>query len=134
MHFERIYLLGTSLYASFSFFQQHPNLMFWKPQQSSRLEKSSPWKNRSKFTVPAETKVPSVRAREVERKRQGYLYGPSLIGNTSYFPMGFMGDAMVQQHVDEWLQDAAWVTGVVEEEAEFALAALNMAGSILRLK
>ena len=44
-----------------------------------------------------------------------------------------MGDAMVQQHIDEWLQDASWMNSVVEEEAKSAAKALSKAGDILRL-
>lgn len=78
------------------------------------------------FAVPNSNDVLSFsRAYEVEEKRQGYLYGPSLLGNTSYFPVGILGDAMVQQHIQQWQESAAWVTNAVEEEMNIATAALE---------
>ena len=36
---------------------------------------------------------------------------------------------MVQQHVDSWLQDAAWVNRAVDEEASAAAAAVKEVSS-----
>ena len=80
---------------------------------------------KTKFALPSEDSNPLERAHQIELKRQGYVYGPSLLGNTSYFPTGSLGDAMVQQHVDQWLSDAYWLTTAVEDEFKSASRALN---------
>ena len=133
MHFNPRYLLVTSVYAAGFLVQQDTRPVSWKSLSPAWLEKSFLGKDRSEFTIPAEDGFSSLRALEIERKRQGYLYGPSLLGNTSYFPTGAMGDAMVEQHINEWLHDASWVSGVVEEEAESVAAVLQMVGGMTRL-
>lgn len=132
MHFDPLYLLVPSVYAAVIFVQQDARSMSWEAL-SSWPPKRITGQDRSKFTISAGDTFSSLRALEIERKRQGYLYGPSLLGNTSYFPTGIMGDAMVQQHIDEWLQDASWMNSVVEEEAKSAARALSKAGDILWL-
>lgn len=132
MHLGPLILLVPSVYAAVIFVQQDARPISWKALPSSWLPEFFLGKDRSKFTISAEDKYSSLRALEIERKRQGYLYGPSLLGNTSYFPTGIMGDSMVQQHIDEWLQDASWMNSVVEEEAKSAAGALSKAGSMLR--
>lgn len=125
-------LLVPSVYAAVVFVQQDARPISWEAPPSSRLTESFLEKKCSKFNISVEDNYPSLRALEIERKRQGYLYGPSLLGNTSYFPTGILGDAMVQQHIDEWSQDASSINGVVDEEAKAAAAALSMAGTMLR--
>lgn len=102
----------------------------WKSLKQYRLDQSNPGEELGKFTLPTEDNSPSMRVLEIQQKRHGYLYGPSLLGNTSYFPSGVSGQAMVQQHMDEWLQDASWLTNVVEEEENAAAATLKKASSI----
>ena len=133
MHFGPLYLLVPSVYGAVILVQQDARSISWEAPPSSWSPNKFLGQDRSKFTISAGDTFSSLRALEIERKRQGYLYGPSLLGNTSYFPTGIMGDAMVQQHIDEWLQDASWMNSVVEEEAKSAAKALLKAGDILRL-
>ena len=99
--------------------------MFGKSLQPDWSKQTHFLPDQTRFTLPSEDDAPLARVREIQQKRQGYLYGPSLLGNTSYFPTGFLGDAMVQQHVDSWLQDAAWVNRAVDKEASAAAAAIK---------
>ena len=133
MHFDPLYLLLPAVYAAVIFVQQDARPISWETLPSAELARSSLGRDRSKFAIPAEDDYPSLRALEIDQKRQGYLYGPSLLGNTSYFPTGIMGDAMVQQHIDEWLQDASQVNEVVDQEAKSAAAALSVVGNMSRL-
>lgn len=75
-----------------------------------------------RLLLPSEDLDPSYRRREVEVRKNGFLYGPSRLGNSSYFPAGVLGDAMVQQHQDKWYADAAWLVNTVSEEAAAALS------------
>jgi len=78
-----------------------------------------------KYVLPVFDATPSERADQIERNREGYLYGASLLGNTSYFPTGLLGDAMVKSDVDLWYEDAAWVSENVERESQLAAAAVS---------
>lgn len=80
------------------------------------------------LSLPNEDIDPYSRRREVEVKRTGFLYGPSLLGNSSYFPTGVLGNAMVQQHQDQWYEDAAWLVETAGEEAAAAMAAIQDVG------
>lgn len=60
---------------------------------------------------------PAARATEIQKNRAGYLYGPSLIGNSSFFLTGPLGDQLVQEEVVQWNKDAAPVRAAVQAEA-----------------
>ncbi|KAI1324959.1 Lipoxygenase [Xylariaceae sp. FL0255] len=86
-----------------------------------------------KFALPVEDYDPISRRREVEYKRSGYLYGPSLLGNSSYFPTGVLGDAIVQEHQRQWYENAEELVRTVAQEAEIAFAAIQDAGGLRTL-
>ena len=78
-----------------------------------------------KLCLPIEDPAPVPRGREIEEKRRGFLYGPSLLGNSSFFPSGILGNAMAQQHQNEWYTDAAWLAESVNGEAKAAMLAIT---------
>ncbi|GAP93054.1 putative manganese lipoxygenase [Rosellinia necatrix] len=86
-----------------------------------------------RFLLPIEDPDPFSRRREVEYRRAGFLYGPSLLGNSSYFPTGILGDAIVQQHQEQWYKNAGWLVETVGGETAAALAAVERAGGIKTL-
>ena len=88
-----------------------------------QLPVTSPYKQR--FMLPSEDTDPLLRKREIEERQRGFLYGPSLLGNSSFFPSGVLGGAMVQQHQDQWYNDAAWLTQTVNGEAAAAMASIQ---------
>ena len=49
----------------------------------------------------------SGRAAAVEIRNQGYIYGPSLIGEAAPFPNGTLGNARAQADMDLWTLDRA---------------------------
>ena len=130
IHFELLYLLTVVECTAIPLFKLGARYESWKSLQQHRLDQSSPSEEQGAFSLPIEDNSPSTRVLDIERKRQGYLYEPSLLGNTSWFPTGILGKAMVQQHMDQWLQDASWLTSVVEEEVNTATATLKKASSI----
>ena len=89
---------------------------------------------RRKYILPVFDATPSERADQIKRNREGYLYGASLLGNTSHFPTGLLGDAMVNRDVDLWFEDAAWVSENVARESQLAEAAVTMVRCRLVLK
>jgi hypothetical protein len=102
------------------------SLKQWQQSQQQQywLDPGKPSQEQHKLVLPMNDSEPHKRIREIEQKRHGYLYGPSLLGNSSYFPTGPLGDAMVQHDQDQWFSDASWLVDTVTKEAASAAAAL----------
>lgn len=56
------------------------------------------------------------RFEEIRLNRQGFLYGAPLLGNTSFFPTGVLGDAMVEKDKNLWFQDVQHINEMVSVE------------------
>ena len=50
---------------------------------------------------------PAKHAVEIQTNRAGYLYGLPLIGNSSFFPTGILGEQLVANNINLWEQDAS---------------------------
>lgn len=85
------------------------------------------------YTLPMFDIRPWERVSEVRLAREGYLYGPPLLGNTSFFPTGVLGDAMVARDKAAWFRDVEYVTNNVYPEWDKAATALAKAGGIQSL-
>ena len=121
-----LYWVGVTVEAAATFISQGQSAQHWHSQQRQYpLHHDKPWKRRHKMVLPMHDGDPCQRIREIVEKQRGYLYGPSLLGNSSYFPTGPLGDAMVQQHQDRWYADASWLVDTVSQEAKTAAAALE---------
>ncbi|MCJ1405413.1 hypothetical protein MMC11_008641 [Xylographa trunciseda] len=103
------------------------------PINQQRFSPPTVEESERKYVLPIFDPRPSDRADEIKRNREGYLYGASLLGNTSYFPTGVLGDPMVKQHVDLWYTDAAWVSQKVAEEYQSAVTTVSSAGGLQNL-
>ena len=77
------------------------------------------------YVLPMFDPNPSARAAEISRNRAGYLYGPSLIGNSSFFLSGPLGDQLVQSEIALWNQTAAPVRAAVQADAGPVLETLT---------
>jgi hypothetical protein len=69
-------------------------------------------------SLPKDDCDPATRAAAIETKREGFLYGPSLIGDASFFPAGPLGNATVNADLvpflaDQGAQEAACVSDAV---------------------
>ncbi|TAQ89914.1 hypothetical protein B7494_g1760 [Chlorociboria aeruginascens] len=74
------------------------------------------------------------RFREIRMNREGYQYGSPLLGNTSYFPTGVLGDARVLSDKQLWYQDVQYITNNVNNiEWPQAAQALAEAGGLQNL-
>ncbi|KAK4450631.1 lipoxygenase [Podospora aff. communis PSN243] len=83
--------------------------------------------------LPIFDNEPDQRVREIQRKREGYLYGRSLLGNTSHYPEGLLGDAMSMEHQQRWYEEAQTLKDAVYGEAGMAYMAVAQAGGIQQL-
>lgn len=57
---------------------------------------------------------PAKHAVEIQTNRAGYLYGPPLSGNSSFFPTGTLGEKL---NINLWEQDASPVIEIIKSEA-----------------
>ena len=69
-----------------------------------------------KYSLPQFDHNPSQRRNEVALNHAGFLYGPSLIGNSSFFPTGTLGDQRVNADVGAFLQNSAFINQSIEDE------------------
>ena len=69
-----------------------------------------------KYTLPQFDRNSSQRRDEVASNHAGFLYGPPLIGNSSFFPNGTLGDQRVNADVDAFIQNAAFINQSIEAE------------------
>lgn len=128
MHFWLIYPI-ISRCAAASLFKQDSSRTSLKTLQPDSVDQSHFLPDQARFTPSSKDDVHLIRVREIQQNRQGYLYDPSLLGITSYFPTGLLGDAMVKPHIVSWLRDAAWVDHAAVEEASAAAAAAKEVSS-----
>lgn len=103
-------------------------------QSPSLRPQGRPWQSthevildlpKQRLLLPIEDPDLFPRRMEVMYRQAGFLYGPSLLGNSSYFPTGLLGDVMAKQHQDQWYEDAMWLVDTVHEEEVAVLAAIQ---------
>lgn len=75
----------------------------------------------TEYTLPNEDDEILTRKLEIQKKRKEILYGPSLVGETSFFPSGQLGDQISQRDQSLWLNDSAPVVQSAFQEAAAAL-------------
>lgn len=76
------------------------------------------------YFLPMFDPGPLERAEELKRNQAGYLYGPSLIGNTSYFLTGTLGNELVAKDLALWEHDAVNIQEAIAKDAPLAGEAL----------
>ncbi|KAH7146704.1 lipoxygenase [Dactylonectria estremocensis] len=86
------------------------------------------------YTLPNEDDEILIRKLEIQKKRKEILYGPSLIGETSFFPSGQLGDQISQRDQSLWLQDSAPVVQAAFQEAAAALEDIQSHGGLQDLE
>jgi hypothetical protein len=72
------------------------------------------------FSLPESDDEPTVRAQEIEIKRQTFLYGPSPLGGRPFFPTGSLGNATIYRDA---VQDGAVLLAVGQKVAADEAAA-----------
>jgi hypothetical protein len=93
-------------------------------QAVMELSTAHPGDDDHQYTLPMSDVKPWERVYEIRLAREGYLYGPPLLGNTSLFPTGVLGDAVVARDRAEWFRDVEYVTNNVYPELDKAATAL----------
>lgn len=89
----------------------------------------------TKYTIPSEDEDVLPRQEEIKLKQEQIIYGPSLIGETSFFPSGTLGSAISLRDQSQWAKDAEPLVQTAFAEAEAALADIEaVCGLINRIK
>ncbi|KAK0103807.1 hypothetical protein ONS95_005806 [Cadophora gregata] len=65
----------------------------------------------------------TARLEAINTKREGWLYGPSLLGNASFFPTGSLGTARMQTDMALFAAESAYIS----PKAQADLAAVQSA-------
>ena len=99
----RFLLLGLS-------FQTGAVLSLSPGSSSSILSKSG-------YVLPQFDPNPSERSQEVAINHAGFLYGPPLIGNSSYFPGGALGRQRINSDILAFQENAALITQSIHDES-----------------
>lgn len=110
--------------AAVPFFQGLSNILSHSEPQQYRLA-STKYGEESRMVLPMYDHEPWKRISNIQKKQRGYLYGPSLLGNTSFFPGGHLGQLLAQQDGAKWREDAAYVVSNVAKESILAADALK---------
>ena len=77
-----------------------------------------------RFVLPFSDTSWADRFLEIRRNRGGYQYGPPLLGNTSFFLTGILGEARVRNDKQLWFRDVQYITENVNKELPLAGQAL----------
>lgn len=70
------------------------------------------------------------RVDEVAAKQEGFVYGPSLIGQAAAFPNGTLGNARAQSDMDLWNVDREEIDSAVAKDVEIIQKAIAAVSSI----
>ena len=95
-------------------------------QDSATPASASASTSNPSYYIPQNDPNISQRNSQISANRQGYLYGPPLIGDTSFFPSGNLGGALVQSDIGLFRQDAKTIQEASESEANSSAIATAM--------
>jgi hypothetical protein len=91
---------------------------------ASRVSAQSTNSISSAYSLPAGNSASSVRQQQIAINRAGYVYGSSPLGNTSYFPTGVLGDALVQSDVAKFNAEYEVFNSLIAIDVEVITEAL----------
>ena len=91
---------------------------------------SGPLLSSSGYILPQLDPNPSQRAQEVAINYAGFLYGPPLIGNLSFFPAGTLGVQRVYADIEGFKQNAVFITEAIEKESGAVVQEITQVSNI----
>lgn len=106
------------------------------PQALSQRSTNASSNTTQQLVLPMNDPNASQRAQDIQTKQQGYLYGPSLMGNSSWFPSGPLGEAMIKRDAALFKTDLDFVKAEAARDiksAGAALAAVSMSSQVLMI-
>ncbi|CAG8955792.1 hypothetical protein HYFRA_00011661 [Hymenoscyphus fraxineus] len=100
------------------------------PSSSRKLERRN---GTEPYSLPYLCVNATERNAAIQVKRDTFLYGPSIAGNTSFYPTGSLGSSIVQADVNAFTADGASQRQAVGEGQQIAAATTRAAGGIKQL-
>ncbi|KAI9166385.1 Manganese lipoxygenase [Paramyrothecium foliicola] len=90
----------------------------------------------TKYTLPQHDaeEEQTLRRQEIEQKQADILYGPSLIGETSFYPAGPVGKQISVRDQLQWRNDSAFVQQAAAKEAVAVAKAIQDHGGLRTLE
>ena len=84
--------------------------MLWASTSVHEASVQRPYQNPVPFTIPKSSSS-SARALALAEKRAGWDYGPSIAGNTAFYPAGSLGGPVAKEMADRFsdFQDTVYV-------------------------
>jgi hypothetical protein len=83
------------------------------------------------FSLPMSDSDPTARAQAIAIKRQSFLYGPSIAGNTSFYPTGPLGNTISQNDTDAFFAMQNIIVADMQSDAVTAGAAIEQVSWII---
>jgi hypothetical protein len=80
--------------------------------------------NSSLVSISEKSNYPAVRSAGVATRKEGYQYGPSLIGEAAFFPAGPLGDARKTADLALWDVDRKMIEGDIAKDIGAVKAAI----------
>ncbi|KAI1412776.1 Lipoxygenase [Hypoxylon sp. FL1857] len=80
--------------------------------------------------LPQSDNDPKARAQAVATRKDGFVYGPSLIGQAAPFPNGTLGNARSQHDMDLWSVDRTAIDNAVDEDVKVIQMAITANGGL----
>ncbi len=74
----------------------------------------------------------TARADAIAIKRQGWLYGPSLLGDASFFPTGALGGSRITSDIVQFRVDSAYITAASDTDLALVQQAIAAVGPSFR--
>ena len=95
-----------------------------------QVSNSSTWTQPSNgttesYVLPMTDPEPTNRQQQLAENKDGYVYGPSLLGNLSFFPTGSLGDALVQAELELFSPEEEIFKSIIELEAQEVINTLS---------
>jgi hypothetical protein len=72
--------------------------------------------NVSSASISKRSAYPEARGAAVSARKDGYQYGPSLIGNAAFFPAGPLGEERIKQDRELWEVDRKQIEGDIAQD------------------
>jgi hypothetical protein len=87
-------------------------------------ESRSPCVPTNQTSIPQNDCNATARAQAILVKREGYLHGPSLIGNASFFPTGSLAAVMIETAISQFEADEGEIEAEITSDLQLADAAV----------
>jgi arachidonate 15-lipoxygenase (second type)/8-lipoxygenase (S-type) len=80
------------------------------------------------YSLPMTNSNATVRAVAILDKREGFLYGPSICGNVSYWPTGSLGNSTTESDFTTFTVDSQYIQAAIKVDETTAAETITAVG------